>query len=109
MSMFNMIDKDRLRLRPASVKKTRQSDHSFLVRGTEIWNHYVGQLLVHKNLVEGKLTQQLGRSKKQTVLTLRSKLYDLSFRGEYSCRCHGKRVISAPSKPLKLKLARHIL
>ena len=26
-------------------------------------------------------------------------------RGEYSCRCHGKRVISAPSKPLKLKLA----
>ena len=32
-------------------------------------------------------------------------------RGEYSCtcRCHGKRVISAPSKPLKLKLARHIL
>ena len=25
--------------------------------------------------------------------------------GEYSCRCHGKRVISAPSKPLKLKLA----
>ena len=22
--------------------------------------------------------------------------------GEYSCRCHGKRVISAPSKPLKL-------
>ena len=44
MSMFNMIDKDRLRLRPASVKKTRQSDHSFLVRGTEIWNHYVGQV-----------------------------------------------------------------
>ena len=74
-----MIDKDRLRLRPASVKKTRQSDHSFLVRGTEIWNHYVGQVLVHKNLVEGKLTQQLGRSKKQTILTLRSKLYDLSF------------------------------
>ena len=30
-------------------------------------------------------------------------------RGEYSCRCHGKRVISAPSKPLKLKLAGHIL
>ena len=30
-------------------------------------------------------------------------------RGEYSCRCHGKRVISAPSKPLKPKLARHIL
>ena len=29
--------------------------------------------------------------------------------GEYSCRCHGKRVISAPSKPLKLKLAGHIL
>ena len=29
--------------------------------------------------------------------------------GEYSCRCHGKRVISAPSKPLNLKLARHIL
>ena len=28
-------------------------------------------------------------------------------RGEYSCRCHGKRVISAPSKPLKL--AGHIL
>ena len=79
MSMFNMIDKDRLRLRPASVKKTRQSDHSFLVRGIEIWNHYVGQVLVHKDLVEGKLTQQLGRSKKQTVLTLRSKLYDLSF------------------------------
>ena len=26
-------------------------------------------------------------------------------RSEYSCRCHGKRVISAPSKPLKLKLA----
>ena len=25
------------------------------------------------------------------------------------CRCHGKRVISAPSKPLKLKLAGHIL
>ena len=24
-------------------------------------------------------------------------------------RCHGKRVISAPSKPLKLKLAGHIL
>ena len=79
MSMFNMIDKDRLRLRPASVKKTRQSDHSFLVRGIEIWNHYVGQVLVHKDLVEGRLTQQLGRSKKQTVLTLRSKLYDLSF------------------------------
>ena len=32
-----------------------------------------------------------------------------STRGEYSCRCHGKRVISAPSKLLKLKLARHIL
>ena len=30
-------------------------------------------------------------------------------RGEYSCRCHGKRVIAAPSKPLKLKLAGHIL
>ena len=29
--------------------------------------------------------------------------------GEYSCRCHGKRVISAPSIPLKLKLARHII
>ena len=30
--------------------------------------------------------------------------------GEYSSsRCHGKRVISAPSKPLKLKLAGHIL
>ena len=29
--------------------------------------------------------------------------------GEYSCRCHGKRAISAPSKPLKLKLAGHIL
>ena len=29
--------------------------------------------------------------------------------GEYSCRCHGKRVISALSKPLKLKLAGHIL
>ena len=29
--------------------------------------------------------------------------------GEYSCRCHGKRVISASSKPLKLKLAGHIL
>ena len=29
--------------------------------------------------------------------------------GEYSCRCHGKRVISAPSKPLKLKLAGHII
>ena len=29
--------------------------------------------------------------------------------GEYSCRCHGKRVILAPSKPLKLKLAGHIL
>ena len=29
--------------------------------------------------------------------------------GEYSCRCHGKRVISAPSKPLKLELARHTL
>ena len=29
----------------------------------------------------------------------------------YSCRCHGKtkRAISAPSKPLKLKLAGHIL
>ena len=26
-------------------------------------------------------------------------------RSEYSCRCYGKRVISAPSKPLKLKLA----
>ena len=31
------------------------------------------------------------------------------YTGEYSCRCHGKRVISAPSKPLKLKLAGHIL
>ena len=41
--------------------------------------YYVGQVLVHKDLVEGRLTQQLGRSKKQTVLTLRSKLYDLSF------------------------------
>ena len=29
--------------------------------------------------------------------------------GEYSCRCHGKRVISAPSEPLKLKVAGHIL
>ena len=29
--------------------------------------------------------------------------------GEYSCRCHGKRVISALSKLLKLKLAGHIL
>ena len=29
--------------------------------------------------------------------------------GEYSCRCHGERVISAPSKLLKLKLAGHIL
>ena len=29
-------------------------------------------------------------------------------RGEYSCR-NGKRVISAPFKPLKLKLAEHIL
>ena len=76
MSMFNMIDKDKLRLRPLSVKRTRLSDHSFVVRGTKIWNHFVGQVLVHKELVEGKLTQQLGRSKKQTVLTLRSKLYE---------------------------------
>ena len=29
--------------------------------------------------------------------------------GEYSCRCHGKRVISALSRPLTLKLAGHIL
>ena len=35
--------------------------------------------------------------------------YKLSSMGEYSCRCHGKRVISAPSEPLKLKLAGHIL
>ena len=77
--MFNMIDKDRLRLRPPSVKKTRQSDHSFVVRATGIWNHFVGHVLLHKKLIEGKLTQQLGRSKKQTTLTLRSKLYDLSF------------------------------
>ena len=34
---------------------------------------------------------------------------DTPFTGEYSCRCHGKRVISAPSKPLKLKLSGHIL
>ena len=32
----------------AAVKKARQGDHRFLVRGTEIWNHYVGQVLVHK-------------------------------------------------------------
>ena len=36
-------------------------------------------------------------------------VYDALAPGEYSCRCHGKRVISAPSKPLKLKLAGHIL
>jgi len=77
-SMFNMVDKDRLRLRPPVIKKTRQSNHSFIVRGTDIWNHFVGQVLVHKKLVEGKLTQQLGRSKKPTVLTLQTKLYDLS-------------------------------
>jgi len=77
--MFDMVDKDRLRLRPPTIKRTRQSNHSFTVKGTEIWNHFVGQVLVHSKLVEGKLTQQLGRSKKQTVLTLRSKLYDLSF------------------------------
>ena len=28
--------------------------------------------------------------------------------GEYSCKCHGKRVISPPSKPRKLKLAGHV-
>ena len=77
--MFDMVDKDRLRLRPPTIKKTRQSNHSFIVRGTEIWNHFVGQILVHNKLVEGKLIQQLGRSKKLTVLTLKSKLYDLSF------------------------------
>ena len=41
MSIFNIIDKDRLRLRlrPAAVRKT----HRFIVRGIAIWNHYVGQ------------------------------------------------------------------
>ena len=73
-----MIDKDRLRLRPPTVKKTQQNNHSFIVRGTEIWNHFAGQVLVHEKPVEGKLAQQLGRSKKPTLLTIRSKLYDLS-------------------------------
>jgi len=79
MSMFNMIDKYRLRLRPPSVKRNRQSDHCFVIRATGIWNHFVGQVLLHKKDVEGKLKQQLGRSNKQTVLSLRAKLYDLSF------------------------------
>ena len=78
MSLFNMIDKDRLRLRPPTVNKTQQNDHSFIVRGTEIWNHFAGQILVHKKLAEGKLPQQLGRSKKPTLLIIKSKLYDLS-------------------------------
>ena len=37
------------------------------------------------------------------------RIYLVSKTGEYSCRCHGKGVISAPSEPLKLKLAGHIL
>ena len=62
----------------------------------------------------------------KTTLVKEKNCYDICFRlhrdvlrrrphpfrrgeSEYSCRCHGKRVISAPSKPLKLLLAGHIL
>ena len=44
-----------------------------------------------------------------TILKALKAVKALNKGGEYSCRCHGKRVISAPSKPLKLKLAGHIL
>ena len=44
---------------------------------TYLKNHFVEQILVLKKLVEGILTQQLGMSKKPTVLTLRSKLYTI--------------------------------
>ena len=58
-------------------------------------------------ITEEKKFDQIGHA----VLELSSieKLLTGVVGGEYSCRCHGKRVISALSKPLKLKLAGHIL
>ena len=47
---------------------------------TYLKNHFVEQILVLKKLVEGKLTQQLGSSKKPTMLTLRSMICPLVYR-----------------------------
>lgn len=77
--MFNMSDEAKLRLRPATIKRTRQTNHSFIVRAVEVWNHSVDQVLAHKDLVNGKIVQQLDRSKKPSVVMMQTKLYDLSF------------------------------
>ena len=75
--MLTITDVNKLRLRPPQVKNTTLRLNTFIVKAPNVWNQLVGQILF-KETINVKIFQMFGRLKKPSIVTLKSKLLDIS-------------------------------
>lgn len=76
MAILQIVDKDRLKLRTPAVKYHIWQSR-FTAQAPYIWNKLVENIL-YKETINANIVQTLGRSKKPTIITVKSKIFDIS-------------------------------
>ena len=77
MQMFYLTDHEKLRLRPTFYPKNTKNNNIFVIKASHIWNHLVG-IILFKEVINAKFFQKLGRSKAMSVITMKTKILDIS-------------------------------
>jgi len=76
LSLLQIERIDKFKLRTPAVKNYAWQS-SFTAQAPHIWNKLVEQML-YKETINAKIVQKLGRSKFPTLITVKSKIYDIS-------------------------------
>ena len=103
------LDRETIKAKKVAIKQAKELDLKAQLQLISDRSSLIKKKVILLNCEKGASSWLSALPLKCLGYCLNKQEFRDSIWGEYSCRCHGKRVISAPSKPLKLKLAGHIL